>query len=75
MQKSKNELITQSEKIYERYGQPLERDHWGDYAAIFPDGKFFVGKDLEDVSTRALSRFGRGSFVFKIGEKAVGKFG
>jgi len=46
----------------------------GEYVAIFPDGRTLVGQNLIDVSEEALELFGQGSFVFKIGEKAVGKW-
>ena len=68
------QLMAQSEKLYNQYGAPLERDHWGEYVAIFPDGRTLVGQNLIDVSEEALELFGQGSFVFKIGEKAVGKW-
>ena len=74
MPNAKNELIDQSDKLYDHYGKPLEQDHWGEYVAIFPDGRTLVGPDLMDVSDRALAQFGRGSFVFKVGEKALGKW-
>ncbi len=74
MSKVNSELMEQSEKLYDRYGKPFEQGHWGMYIAIFPDGKTVVGDDLMDVSDQALDRFGQGSFVFKIGEKSVGKW-
>lgn len=74
MPKSNNELIDQSEKLYAQYGQPLEEGHWGEFVAIFPDGRTVVGADLTEVSGRALDQIGRGSFVFKVGDKAVGKW-
>ena len=74
MPKSKRELIGESERLYSLYGQPLEQDHWGEYVAIFHDGRYVVGKSLMDVSDRALDQFGKGSFVFKVGDKAVGTF-
>ena len=74
MSKSRSEFIEQSEKLYDQYGKPLEQAHWGEYVAIFPDGKTIVGADLTEVSVRALDQFGQGSFVFKVGEKAVGKW-
>ena len=67
------QLMAQSEKLYNQYGAPLERDHWGEYVAIFPDGRTLVGQNLIDVSDEGLDQFGQGSFVFKTGEKAVGK--
>jgi len=72
MAKSKSELMDQSDKLYAQYGKPLEQDHWGEYVAIFPDGRTVVGTSLMDVSDRALDQFGKGSFVFKVGDKAVG---
>ena len=74
MPKSKSELIGESERLYSQYGQHLEQNHWGEYVAISPNGKTIVGADLMDVSGRALDQFGQGSFVFKVGEKAVGKW-
>ena len=74
MSKSNAELMEQSEKLYDQYGRPLEHEHWGKYVAIFPDGKTLVGTDLTAVSDQALDQFGQGSFVFKIGEKSVGKW-
>ena len=74
MSKSQSELMDQSENLYDQYGKPLEQDHWGEFVAIFPDGRTLVGTDLMDVSEQALAQFGKGSFVFKVGEKAVGKW-
>ena len=68
-----HELKTISDEIYERYGKPLERDHWGKYAAIFPDGRTIIGDTLHGVTEEAIATFGRGSFFFKIGPRAVGK--
>lgn len=64
MSKSNSELMDQSEKLYDQYGKPLEQDHWGEYVAIFPDGRTLVGTDLTDVSDQALAQFGKGSFVY-----------
>ena len=74
MSRTNSELMEQSEKLYDQYAKPLEQDHWGEYVAIAPDGRTVVGTDLMEVSNQALTQFGRGSFVFKIGEKAVGKW-
>jgi hypothetical protein len=74
MPKPKSELIDESERLYSLYGRPLEQDHWGKYVAIFHDGRTIVGAELLEVSNRALDQFGKGGFVFKVGEKAVGKW-
>jgi hypothetical protein len=67
-------LNEQADKLYEQYGQPLEREHWGEYIAIFPDGQTVLGTSPHEVLDKALDTIGRGSFLFKIGEKAVGKW-
>lgn len=68
------ELQERSKQLYERYGKPLEREHWGAYVAIFPDGQTFVGSDLQDVADRAFASFGPGSFLFRVGQRVVWKF-
>ena len=45
-----SDLMEQSEKLYDQYGKPLEQEHWGEYVAIFPDGRTLIGTDLMAVS-------------------------
>ena len=66
------ELIAQAEGLYETYVKPLETEHWGEYVAVSRDGRVVLGADLEDVSKEAAEAFGRGNFLFKVGEVAVG---
>ncbi len=65
---------SQAEQLYERYGRPLEAQHPGEYVAIFPEGKTVLGANLRDVLKQALATIGPGSFVFKVGERAVWKW-
>ena len=74
MAASGQQLMKQADSLYKQYGRPLEQEHWGEYVAIFPDGRTLVGPDLLVVSDQALDEFGKGSFVFKVGVKAVGKW-
>lgn len=53
--------------LYARYGQPLEPEHWGQYAAIQPDGATIVAGDYDALAARARSELGQGSFIFRIG--------
>jgi hypothetical protein len=69
-----DERRRQSDELYERYGKPLEQDHWGEFVAISPDGRILLGGDLNDVAWRGPEVLGRGCFVFKVGERAVGKW-
>lgn len=67
-------LKKKAERLYDRYGKPLEPEHAGKYVAISLEGKTIIGPTVLDVAQRAKSAFGPGSFVFKIGERAVWKF-
>ena len=64
-------LKEQADRLYERYGKPLEREHQGEYVAIFPDGRTVLGTSPHEVLDKAVATIGPGSFVFKLGEKAV----
>jgi hypothetical protein len=60
--------------LYEQYGKPLEAEHTGEYVVISNSGNTIVGKSLTEVVIRSIERFGKGSFVFKIGSRAIGSF-
>jgi hypothetical protein len=68
------ELHRRYDELYDKYGRPLEADHRGEYLAISPDGKTVLGTTLDDVAEQAEANFGPGNFLYKIGEKAVGKW-
>ena len=59
--------------LYDRYGKPLESEHWGKFVAISPKGETLLGTDMDEVFLRALGETGRGFFLFKVREKAVGR--
>lgn len=62
------------DKLYDKHGKPLEKDHWGDYLAVSEDGETILGKDYLKVALKARSTFGPGSFLYKVGEKSVWKW-
>ncbi len=62
------------EKLYKRYGKRLERDHKGEYLAISQKGQTILGQNLYEVAKKASDAFGSGNFVYRIGEKAVGRW-
>lgn len=64
----------QADALYQQYGKPLEADHRGQFVAISPEGKTLLGTDLVQVLDAAAHTFGPGNFIFKVGEKAVGKW-
>lgn len=61
------------DKLYQKYGKPLEKDHWGEFIAISEAGKTVLSVDLKKLFQKSLEKLGPGSFVFKVGEKVVYK--
>ncbi len=74
MSANNHELMQRSEELYEKYGKPMEEEHQGEYLAISPQGKTLLGNDLLDLMKTATDIFGPGNLIFKVGEKAVGKW-
>ena len=68
-----DELKQISDNLYEKYGKPLETEHYGQYVAISRAGKVVLGPTVLDVMDRARTIMGPGNFIFKVGEKSVGK--
>ena len=60
--------------LYEKYGKPLEAQHRGEFLAVSSTGQTLLGPTLLDVAQQATARFGPGHFLFKIGERAVGRW-
>lgn len=71
---NQKQLNKAGDDLYKKYGQPLEDEHWGEYIAISNAGETVLGDDLIKVMKKSLIRLGPGSFVFKLGEKAVYKW-
>ncbi len=74
MTTNNQELIEQGDRLYEQYAKPLEAEHWGEYIAISPSGQVVLGHDLTEVAQEAASILGLGIFLFKVGEKVVGRW-
>jgi hypothetical protein len=73
MTKSDGNLVRRSNELYERYGKPLEAEHWGEFLAISPDGRTLLASSHLDALTRARDAFGPGNFIFRVGERVVGR--
>jgi hypothetical protein len=61
------------DELYERFGKPLEREHAGAFVAIAQDGQAVIGKTLLEAAERAAASLGRGVFIYKVGDRAVGR--
>ena len=53
------------DRLYERYGRPLEADHSGEFVAISSDGGVMLGSDELAVATMAAEAFGAGKFALR----------
>jgi hypothetical protein len=71
MNDQREERKRAGDRLYEQYGRPLEPEHRGQYLAIMPDGRTLLGDSLVEVAEQAKDEFGPGSFLFKLGPKAV----
>jgi hypothetical protein len=67
-------LLEQSEALYERYGKPLEKTYRGKFIAISMTGKTLIADTVMELMQQAKETLGSGNFIFKIGERAVGKW-
>lgn len=64
----------EADRLYEQYVKPLEPEYSGTYVAVSPKGETLFGATLLEACQKATAIFGPGNFVFKVGEKAVGKW-
>ena len=71
---NQKQTISVGDNLYNKFGKPMEKDHWGEYIAISNDGKFVLGSNLLRVMKKSLADLGPGSHLFKVGEKSVFKW-
>jgi len=72
--RSQDDLERRYDEVYDQHGRPLEAAHRGKYLAVSPRGETVLGSSLAEVAQQAKQRFGPGSFLFKVGERAVGRW-
>lgn len=63
--------LVETDRLYEQYAKPFEREHQGKYIAVSPNGRTMLGKKLYELVVDAEREFGPGSFIFKLGERAA----
>jgi len=63
-----------ADRLYQQHVKPMEREHAGEYVAVTADGQMVFGGTMVETARRARESFGPGSFLFKVGTKAVGKW-
>ena len=70
---SNEKTLDEEDALYERYGKPLEAEHWGKFIAIAPDGRTLLGADMDEVFFDASETLGVCFIIFKVGQMAVGR--
>lgn len=68
------EHLELADRLYEQYAKPLEAEHRGEYLAVSREGKTLLASSLVEATKRASEKFGRGNFIFKVGEPSVGEW-
>ena len=61
------------EVFYDRYGRPLEAEHWGKVVAIATDGRTLLGTDVYQVEDKAFDTLDDCFILFKVGLMPVGR--
>lgn len=65
----------QAEKLYSQFVKPLEDEYRNQYAAVSSQGRLIIDADLIKAIKRATVKFPKDiPFVFKIGQKVIGKW-
>lgn len=63
------------DKLYKKYGKPLEKEHKDEYVAVSFVGETLLGDNLYELVKKASDIFGpANSIVYKVGQKFVGKW-
>jgi len=65
------EIERSFDELYAAYGKQFEPEHNGEFRAISPRGETLLAPTFGEVTEEALKRFGRGSFVYKVGHRAA----
>ena len=67
------EALTRSDALYNKYVQPLEAEHWGEFVAVAPDGRTMVGDNPYKIDMEAWNTFGGEAVMFQVGKKGIVK--
>lgn len=63
------------QRLYEKFGKPLEPEHDGKFLAIGFEGQTILGNDDGEVLRKAIADLGSGNFVLtRVGRLTFGKW-
>ena len=60
-------------RVYKQYVKPLEPSHRGEYVVVTPDGQTIFGPTLLAAVQQAQEISPKDNFIFKVGDKVLGK--
>ena len=60
-------------RVYKQYVKPLEQTHRDQYVVVTPDGQTILGSTLIDAVQRAQQISPQDNFIFKVGDRVLGK--
>jgi hypothetical protein len=63
--------LAEMDRLYDQYGQPFEDTHWGQFIVITMNGETVTCTTAAEAMERRIAAFGRGNYLFKIGERFV----
>lgn len=63
-----------ADRLYDTHARPREGGHGGEFIAITEDGRITLGTDRHEACQRANALHGPGAYVFKVGDRAVGRW-
>lgn len=68
--------LAEAPAAYDRYVTPLEAEHSGEFVAVAPDGRTFLGGSVIEVLDQLQAAVGAGTerYVFKVGPRVVGRW-
>jgi hypothetical protein len=65
--------LKKMDALYDKFVLPVEAEHYGEYVVVAEDGRMVFGASLIDADFKGREKLGRGTFTFKVGERAVGR--
>ena len=64
--------LKEQRRLYERYGEALEKDHTGEFVAISLEGEIILDRKMGKLLKRAVETFGQDNFAMaRVGHEAM----
>ena len=64
--------LKEQRRLYEQYGEALEKDHTGEFVAISLEGEIILDRKMGKLLKRAVETFGQDNFAMaRVGHEAM----